>query len=598
MAILVGEPLPILRDAVAAKAKFAVVFAAGFAEVGSEGGATPGRDGADHRQRRPPRARPQHQPQCLRGLPRRPARQGHRPHHPERPPGPPDLPGPGDRHQALALGAGRQRGRHGVGRLHQLLLEPRVDRRGRLLHRGLQERADPAAGRRRGRPAQGPDRRRQGRPHRRGQVHGQGPHGPPDRVRRRRLRRVPPVRRAARRRARPAARGLGRAGPHQGARARRHQAPDPRRRRARLRLFDLGRHRGPHGRHGRGGRPRAALAHQGLADRSCTSGSRPTSACRTRWTTAAPRCATGAAPRSSRRCWPTPTWTSCCARSPARCPPWATSSARTSWRRPPRRTSPSSWSGAPPSAPRRPTRRRCSRARCRPSARSPTRSWRPRPTSTITASSPPTSRPSPTPSCAPTPARRRRSRCIAPGGTAAAARASRSRTPRPCSRPTALRCPRSASPRRPAEAAKAAKKIGYPVVMKIVSADILHKSDLGLVAVGVRDEDDARRTYKRLVADRQEGGAQGHGRRGAGGPDGPGRRDRRRHRPGRPLRAGRDVRPRRGLRGGAARRDVPRPALHDTRRHGHAGRAPRGRAPARCARTAGRRPRRPGRRAR
>ncbi|HEX4434834.1 MAG TPA: acetate--CoA ligase family protein [Acidimicrobiales bacterium] len=50
------------------------------------------------------------------------------------------------------------------------------------------------------------------------------------------------------------------------------------------------------------------------------------------------------------------------------------------------------------------------------------------------------------------------------------------------------------------EAAKAAKKIGYPVVMKIVSADIPHKSDLGLVAVGVRDEDEARRTYKRLVA--------------------------------------------------------------------------------------------------
>ena len=51
-----------------------------------------------------------------------------------------------------------------------------------------------------------------------------------------------------------------------------------------------------------------------------------------------------------------------------------------------------------------------------------------------------------------------------------------------------------------AEAAKAAKKVGYPVVMKIVSPDILHKSDLGLVAVGVRDEDDARWTYKRLVA--------------------------------------------------------------------------------------------------
>jgi acetate---CoA ligase (ADP-forming) len=37
VAILVGEPLPILRDAVAAKAKFAVVFAAGFSEVGAKG---------------------------------------------------------------------------------------------------------------------------------------------------------------------------------------------------------------------------------------------------------------------------------------------------------------------------------------------------------------------------------------------------------------------------------------------------------------------------------------------------------------------------------------------------------------------------------
>jgi acyl-CoA synthetase (NDP forming) len=50
------------------------------------------------------------------------------------------------------------------------------------------------------------------------------------------------------------------------------------------------------------------------------------------------------------------------------------------------------------------------------------------------------------------------------------------------------------------DAAKAAKRIGFPVVMKIVSADILHKSDLGLVAVGVRDEDDARRIYKRMMA--------------------------------------------------------------------------------------------------
>jgi acyl-CoA synthetase (NDP forming) len=51
----------------------------------------------------------------------------------------------------------------------------------------------------------------------------------------------------------------------------------------------------------------------------------------------------------------------------------------------------------------------------------------------------------------------------------------------------------------PGDAAKAAKRIGFPVVMKIVSADIWHKSDLGLVAVGVRDEDDATRVYKRMM---------------------------------------------------------------------------------------------------
>jgi acyl-CoA synthetase (NDP forming) len=50
------------------------------------------------------------------------------------------------------------------------------------------------------------------------------------------------------------------------------------------------------------------------------------------------------------------------------------------------------------------------------------------------------------------------------------------------------------------DAAKAATRIGFPVVMKIVSADVLHKSDLGLVAVGVRDGDDAKRVYKRLMS--------------------------------------------------------------------------------------------------
>ena len=38
------------------------------------------------------------------------------------------------------------------------------------------------------------------------------------------------------------------------------------------------------------------------------------------------------------------------------------------------------------------------------------------------------------------------------------------------------------------EAINAAKEIGFPVVLKIVSPDILHKSEIGGVLIGVRDE--------------------------------------------------------------------------------------------------------------
>ena len=224
--------------------------------------------------------------------------------------------------------------------------------------------------------------------------------------------------------------------------------------------------------------------------------------------------------------------------------------------------------------PRRPTARRCSRARCRPSAPSPTPSWRPRPTSTTTASSPPTSRRSPSPPSGQSPARAtampparaewacgdRRRGAVRAGLQGAAAA-------------YGIAVPKERWSTSAGAAAKAAKHIGYPVVMKIVSADIPHKSDLGLVAVGVRDEDDARRTYKRLRGRGQEGRAQGERRRGAGGRDGPGRRDGGRHRPRRPLRPRRHVRPGRRLHRGAERRDLPGPAVHHARRPGHAGRA-------------------------
>lgn len=49
------------------------------------------------------------------------------------------------------------------------------------------------------------------------------------------------------------------------------------------------------------------------------------------------------------------------------------------------------------------------------------------------------------------------------------------------------------------EAVRAAQRIGYPVVMKIASPDIAHKSDLGLVQVGVRSDGEVRGTYRQLL---------------------------------------------------------------------------------------------------
>jgi acetyl coenzyme A synthetase (ADP forming)-like protein len=50
------------------------------------------------------------------------------------------------------------------------------------------------------------------------------------------------------------------------------------------------------------------------------------------------------------------------------------------------------------------------------------------------------------------------------------------------------------------EAVKLADKTGYPVVMKIVSPDIIHKSDAGGVKVDVKDADAVREAYKTILA--------------------------------------------------------------------------------------------------
>lgn len=49
------------------------------------------------------------------------------------------------------------------------------------------------------------------------------------------------------------------------------------------------------------------------------------------------------------------------------------------------------------------------------------------------------------------------------------------------------------------DAAKQAAQIGFPVVMKILSADIVHKSDIGGVKIGIASARDARAAYREII---------------------------------------------------------------------------------------------------
>jgi acetyltransferase len=49
------------------------------------------------------------------------------------------------------------------------------------------------------------------------------------------------------------------------------------------------------------------------------------------------------------------------------------------------------------------------------------------------------------------------------------------------------------------EAVELAEAIGYPIVMKILSPDILHKSDAGGVKVGLESEEEIREAYRAIM---------------------------------------------------------------------------------------------------
>lgn len=50
------------------------------------------------------------------------------------------------------------------------------------------------------------------------------------------------------------------------------------------------------------------------------------------------------------------------------------------------------------------------------------------------------------------------------------------------------------------EAVEQAEKIGYPIVMKIVSQDIIHKSDAGGVLVNLKSADDVEAGFKKILS--------------------------------------------------------------------------------------------------
>ncbi len=62
-----------------------------------------------------------------------------------------------------------------------------------------------------------------------------------------------------------------------------------------------------------------------------------------------------------------------------------------------------------------------------------------------------------------------------------------------------LPVPKGKMARNPEEAVKIARAVEYPVVMKIVSPNIVHKSDAGGVKVNIKSDDEVRKAYQEII---------------------------------------------------------------------------------------------------
>lgn len=56
----------------------------------------------------------------------------------------------------------------------------------------------------------------------------------------------------------------------------------------------------------------------------------------------------------------------------------------------------------------------------------------------------------------------------------------------------------------PDDAAKAGEKIGFPVVLKVVSPDVVHKTDSGGVIVGIKNRDESEKAFIKIMENQKK----------------------------------------------------------------------------------------------